>query len=236
MARRFLTAAVAAVWLMMLASSSNAGKFVGDLVVKALPDGTNLMLVEDFVYVDHTGKEWGVPKGTSTDGASIPGAFWSIVGAPFSGKFRAAAVIHDFYCETKHRDWRAVHRVFYDAMITSGVSEAQAKLMYYAVYRFGPRWEVTADSPTCPPRVQCYLRLGVGLSASSRRPVYVKKDAEELGGIRGARSSSIEAIEKLADAQLSKLGADGFGKESTSNAFYENYKSFPRAFDHLLSP
>ena len=31
--------------------------------------------------------------------------------------------------------------MFYDAMITSGVEPLQAKIMYYAVFRFGPRWE-----------------------------------------------------------------------------------------------
>ncbi len=40
----------------------------------------------------------------------------------------------------KSQPWKAVHRMFYNAMRCSGVNEIKAKIMYYAVYNFGPCW------------------------------------------------------------------------------------------------
>jgi hypothetical protein len=100
-------------------------------------------LVDKFGFRDETGLDWMVPKGTRVDGASIPQALWSIVGSPFTGKYRDASVIHDYYCDARLRPWRDVHRVFYEAMIVSRVSDARAKVMYAAVYFAGPRWSDT---------------------------------------------------------------------------------------------
>lgn len=115
------------------------GEFTGEVVATLLPDGRNLRLVEDFGYIDPAGEKWHVPSGTKTDGASVPQAFW-IAFPPFTGKYRQAAVVHDRYCQTKERSWRATHKVFYDAMKTAGVDETTAKLLYGAVYYMGPRW------------------------------------------------------------------------------------------------
>lgn len=123
----------------------SSGQFVGRLVLEALPDGRNLRLLEPFEYVDPNGHSWEVPAGTEVDGASIPSPFWSFVGGPFSGKYRSASVIHDHYCAEedlrKVYRWESVHKVFLDAMLTSGVDAAKANVMYAAVYQFGPRWE-----------------------------------------------------------------------------------------------
>jgi Protein of unknown function (DUF1353) len=117
--------------------------YIGKLIWTPLPDGVHMELVDKFGFRDKTQVEWMVPKGTRVDGASIPQALWSIVGSPFTGKYRDASVIHDYYCDTRRRPWRDVHRVFYEAMIVSQVSEARAKLMYAAVYFAGPRWSDT---------------------------------------------------------------------------------------------
>jgi Protein of unknown function (DUF1353) len=70
---------------------------------------------------------------------------WSVIGSPFTGKYRDASVIHDYYCDIRARPWPSVHRVFYDAMIVSGVSVSRAKLMYAAVYFAGPRWSEATE-------------------------------------------------------------------------------------------
>jgi hypothetical protein len=49
-------------------------------------------------------------------------------------------VIHDFYCDSKKRSWQDTHKVFYYAMRAANVDEKTAKIMYGAVYLFGPRW------------------------------------------------------------------------------------------------
>jgi len=119
-----------------------SGKFIGDLTLKEIAghDDSSFQLVQDFSFIDNKTKLWTAPKGVVVNGASIPKFFWNIVGGPWSGKYRKASVIHDHFCKVKSREWRKVHRVFFDAMIASGVSRNKAKVMYYAVYRFGPRW------------------------------------------------------------------------------------------------
>ena len=116
------------------------GRYIGDLVVKAQSDGRSLELASDFAYEDADKLVWHVPKGTIVNGASIPSPLWSIIGGPFSGKYRDASVIHDHACVVKERDWKRVHRTFYEAMLTSGVAKWKARQMYLAVYVFGPKW------------------------------------------------------------------------------------------------
>ncbi len=117
----------------------NFGQFKGEVVAKFLRDGRNMRLEQPFGYVDPKGQAWEVPAGTETDGASIPRVLW-VSHPPFTGKYRAAAVVHDYYCQTKSRGWRDTHEVFYHAMRAAGVEDRTAKVMYAAVYYFGPRW------------------------------------------------------------------------------------------------
>jgi hypothetical protein len=124
-----------------VASGATPLQFQGRVVAEFLGDGRTMRLLEPFSYIDPEGEQWDVPVGAVVDGASIPRVFWSFIGGPFEGKYRDASVVHDYYCDQKNRPWRRVHRVFYNAMIESGVEEALGKLMYYSVYYFGPRWE-----------------------------------------------------------------------------------------------
>jgi len=115
-------------------------QYFGRLAVAPLADGRTMQVLETFGFTDSNGVRWEVPPGAKTDGASIPSGLWGMIGSPFSGKYREAAVIHDYYCNNRNRPWRDTHRVFYEAMLSSGVGPFMAKLMYAAVYRFGPRW------------------------------------------------------------------------------------------------
>lgn len=116
------------------------GRFEGRVVAHWHEDGRHMSLMEDFAYVDPFDKRWRAPKGSVVDGASIPSTFWSVIGGPFEGKYRNASVVHDVACDEKTQSWRAVHLAFYHACRCGGVDERKAKLMYYAVHRFGPRW------------------------------------------------------------------------------------------------
>lgn len=104
------------------------------------PDGRQFVLEHDFVYVDGKGVQWLAPTDLLTDGATIPGIFWSVIGGPWDGLYREAAVVHDAYCCAQTARWQDVHRMFYEAMRCSGVGWLQAKTMYYAVWAGGPRW------------------------------------------------------------------------------------------------
>jgi len=181
-------------------SAQKLGQFTGDLILKALPDGRTMELVEPFSYTDSQGVAWPVPERTRVDGASIPSVFWSIIGAPYTGTYREASVIHDHYCATRSRPWKAVHRVFLDGMLARGVDRAKAQLMYLAVYRFGPRWDFDVDAcfckgcPTCAnpilKRVQEY------------KSEYKAVEFEELRAKLMTGGSTLEQLEDLADYQL----------------------------------
>jgi hypothetical protein len=100
-------------------------------------------------FLDAGAVKWEAPKGTLTDGASIPPVFVPVIGAPTSRQFAQAAAMHDAYCGVGNeagpkyhsRPWPQVHRMFYDALRVGGTPEKKAKLMYAAVYLAGPRWD-----------------------------------------------------------------------------------------------
>lgn len=114
--------------------------YEGTLVVSKNNDGRTLTLTQSYGFGDANCTLWLVPKGAHTDGASIPKLFQPILGDPFDGKYLDAAVIHDWFCDRRTQPWQNVHRMFYEAMLVSGVEPSKAKVMYLAVYYQGPRW------------------------------------------------------------------------------------------------
>ena len=141
--RIVIAAAIAATAIVAVTSASladpNFGHFIGKFVAEFGDDGRKVTLKEPYAFVDPAGKEWNVPDGYKTDGASVPSALWALY-PPFSGSYRSAAVIHDYYCDNMERSWQDTHKVFYFAMRAAHVDERTAKVMYSAVYLFGPRW------------------------------------------------------------------------------------------------
>ena len=155
----------ALIFLVFLAASATAedfGTFNGELVYKAVPGKERVVeTVLPFSFVDTKGKIWTVPVGSEVDGASIPSAFWSLIGGPFTGKYREASVVHDHFCKAQTETWQDTHRVFYDGMRANGVDETLATTMYGAVYFRGPRWVVTkAKTPRKPAVSGTPLQIG----------------------------------------------------------------------------
>jgi len=126
-----------------LAHAQGMGKFVGSVQTEWIPGDRKMRLLAPFSYVDPNGVTWTAPAGWVIDGASIPVFAWSVVGGPFQGRYRDASVIHDVACDQKAQPWEKVHEAFYWAMMASGVESWRAKVMYAAVYHFGPRWPHT---------------------------------------------------------------------------------------------
>jgi uncharacterized protein DUF1353 len=126
--------------------AQNGGRFVGTLTITG-PRREEFKLKEDLAYIDPQGKKWDAPAGSKMDCASIPRVLWTLVGGPCEGDYLQASVIHDVYCwrGLNHKPgaepWQETHRMFYDAMITDGVSKPYALLLYGAVYKFGPTWD-----------------------------------------------------------------------------------------------
>jgi len=126
--------------------------FSGEVVCKWPEDEErNMVLVEPISFTS-TNQLWTVPAGAVFNGASIPQILWSIMGSPFVGKYRRAAVFHDYYCTIKNRPYKDVHKMFYEAMLCDEVNAGKALAMYYGVLEFGPKWgkELEENNDTEP--------------------------------------------------------------------------------------
>ena len=117
------------------------------------PDRPLYRLDAPFTYRDPNGLEWTAPAGEVVDGASIPKPAWSLVGGPFSGKYLKAAIIHDYYCCAKSREYHSTHHAFWLGMLAAGIGRVQANMMWAAVRFAGPeQWVVDPDAD---PPVPC---------------------------------------------------------------------------------
>ncbi len=158
----------------------------------------------------------GQQSGT-TDGASIPGWAQPFIGEPFEQSYLKAAILHDHYCykENNVRPWRDVHRMFYDALIASGVNRVKARIMYLAVRTFGPRW-------TWPNNIPFEL-CGAGCIKQSRnvtaqqvdhkwiKPRYDHAQADAtINAFKAVaeQNLSLEEFEKIADKKRADLGIE----------------------------
>jgi hypothetical protein len=161
------------------------GHFDGDIVAKFLADGRIMQLEKPFTYTGPDGRMWMVPAGTTTDGASVPPAFWFAF-PPYSGPYRGPAVMHDHYCHTQTRTWRDTHKAFYTAMRAAGVPHTSARALYIAVMRFGPRWKKLNPEPVLDflpqPRV-------VEISKSKAKPRAPPKVAQQENPRRSKASN-----------------------------------------------
>jgi hypothetical protein len=128
------------------------GRFIGEVRTEWIDPDRVMRLLRDFTYVDPEHHRWLAPADSLIDGASIPRPLWTLIGSPFTGRYRRASVVHDVACVVRTHPWRRVHRMFYSACRCGGVGEVKAKVMYAAVYRFGPRWEARVGlRPTFKP-------------------------------------------------------------------------------------
>lgn len=136
------------------------GYFSGQVVAKWITGGDGshrcMELIEAFRYVGPDKVVWDAPKGSIVDGASIPRLAWTVIGGPYEGAYREASVIHDVACVRRDRRWQDVHRAFYTAMRAANVDAGKAKIMYGAVYHFGPRWGI-CRSIDVPPSTKVQL-------------------------------------------------------------------------------
>lgn len=130
--------------VLALSAQISTGRFNGTPVQVEFMEGTQterrVKLLRALAYQDPSGKAWYAEKGFVSDGASIPRPLWTVVGAPLDGQYRIAAILHDRYCVSKSERYEAVHRMFYDAMIDSGLTRQYAGVLYAGVLIGGPRW------------------------------------------------------------------------------------------------
>lgn len=80
-----------------------------------------------------------IPKGYCYDGASIPRAFWRIIGSPTDNRFLIAALVHDVLCENHsyvNYDRAFSTNVFNALLTVSDVNVCQRFLMKNSVGMF----------------------------------------------------------------------------------------------------
>lgn len=184
-------------------------------------------LAEKFGFVDRNGLGWEAAKGLQTDGASIP--LWArpLVGGAFEDAFIKAAVIHDHYCDRRVRTWRRTHRVFYEALLASGVSKSKSGVMYFAVLVGGPKWVKLVKGRYCSTGSNCVnfdpaSHIGNSLSLSedgdvllARRPVY---DTDRFRMMLSRYQSKLEAKgEQLTAEDVDQLALE----EMKGDFFFE---------------
>ncbi len=119
-------------------------KEVGQTGLKELVDN-------GLTFTDSEGRKWTAPRGTLTDGASVPRYALAVSDGRFDEKFLKAAVVHDAYCQDINKErcpeqyrtlpWKDVHRMFYDGCLAGRTPQLRAKIMFAAVWLFGPRWD-----------------------------------------------------------------------------------------------
>ena len=93
----------------------------------------------DFAYVDAKGNWHFIEKGFQFDGASIPAAFWAVVGHPFDPDFVCAAAIHDKKWSTC-RTWRqrtAANELFREVLRRQGTASRWARFSLSTGVWFG---------------------------------------------------------------------------------------------------
>lgn len=212
-------------------ATNQRGRYDGDAVVQLLEDGRRVKLINDFGYIDAASERWDVPAGATVDGASIPKPLWSLIGGPLEGKYRAASIVHDWYCDVRSRPWAKVHRMFFEAMLASRVGIVRARLMYAGVRFGGPKWATTVvannrvlaqrlerpgfDSPEMPSRV-FYLetlipspRPSISLQETTvaYRFAFDDADFEDLQRRIGSRKLTLSEVDDLVDRLLAGRAA-----------------------------
>ena len=99
----------------------------------------NMILEEDFYYIDPEGRKWNAPKGSHLNGATIPMALWNIIGSPYTGKYRRASVVHDVGVgelsnpDVSTEERKKADRMFYHACRYDDCSRHFAKMLYTGV-------------------------------------------------------------------------------------------------------
>lgn len=88
--------------------------------------------VELMVEVDGEREYFLIEKGFLFDGATIPEAFWKVIGKPTSKKFRIPSLIHDvLYINLFNR--KAADDLFHHMLVKEGVWTLKAETMWAAV-------------------------------------------------------------------------------------------------------
>ena len=125
--------------------------FSGPVRTEWLPDGVHMRVLVEIDYTDPSGHVWTVPAGFVTDGASIPQEFWSLIGSPFTGLYRVAAVFHDAAYDNWGVKRDDADNMLRCAMLDLGCSRWLADTIYEGV-RLGGEMSDEGDQRSVAPK------------------------------------------------------------------------------------
>lgn len=189
-----------AAWLSVPAHSAGP-QFEGKVVVEVLDDvelDHKLRLLEDFSFRDEHGKLWLVPAGAAIDGTSLPHTLRALPGLPPETEFRKASVVHDYYTRTRQDTWRDVRHMLYSASLYEGLSPAEAKLLYAAVYAGSWRWEPRTSS--------CYRSCHAAATMLAWQPDVTQNELQPVVDWLHQTDPSLQEIEQRVDAVTPRPG------------------------------
>lgn len=166
-------------------------------------------LLADFGFLDSAGKQWVAHKGAELDGASFPPLVQQMVGYPFVGEQRRAGLLHDYFAQTLTHDWKAVRRMYYEALLAEGHGETEAKTAYAVLYAAGLRWEVKGST--------CYINCHSGASALRWRPDVMDFELEAVVEALGTGNPTLDEIDTLVDAAVPRPGPHLFSQLRKDN-------------------
>lgn len=85
------------------------------------------------------GKDFLIPAGFESDGASVPRLFWRVIFPNTDSNAASAGICHDYIYREQLPDWtrKEADRMFLAFMISHGVGVMKAYLAYFAVRAFG---------------------------------------------------------------------------------------------------
>jgi hypothetical protein len=186
---------------------AGAAEFDGKVVLELLDDiefDHKLKLVQDFSFRDEQGHVWLAPRGAVLEGWSVPRELRTLPGLPVESDYRKASVVHDFHSRARSEPWRAVHRMLYAASLSEGISGAEAKMLYLAVYAGGWRWEARGSS--------CYGSCHAAADLLAWRPDATRAELLPVAQWLQHSDPSLEEIEKRVDVALKRPGPHLFAQ------------------------
>ena len=98
-------------------------------------DGVTRELADDYIFNTWDRRTVFIPKGYTTDLASIPRIAWTLIGSPGHGKYAIPSIVHDWLCSTEH-DWVDSAEIFLEAMEKFKVNPVKRVIIYWAVRSF----------------------------------------------------------------------------------------------------
>jgi hypothetical protein len=92
-----------------------------------------LYSLNDLMVVTIDNASITIPKGFTTDGASIPRLFWFTTGTPFSPHYMRGAIIHDYLYQTGLFSRKDADLIMYNFLLVDNTSRYNATKIYYAL-------------------------------------------------------------------------------------------------------